>query len=44
MKREEMVAETAVLQVSPFRAHLCLDHLVDRDPVRRVRLEPLALP
>ena len=44
MKQEEMVAETVASRVSPFRAHLCLDHLADRDPVRRLRLERLALP
>ena len=35
----EMVAEMVTTRVSPFRAHLCLDRLADRGPVRRLRLE-----
>ena len=40
----EMVAKMVTSQVSPFRAHLCLDRLADRTPVRRLRLGRLALP
>ena len=36
---EEMVTETMMMRVSPFRAHLCLDRLTDRGPVRRLHLE-----
>ena len=36
---EEMVTETMMTRVSPFRAHLCLGRLTDRGPVRRPRLE-----
>ena len=34
-----MVAEMVTTRVSPFRAHLCLDRLTDRDHVRHLRLE-----
>ena len=44
MKQEEMVVETVASHVSPFRAHLSLDRLADRDPVRRLHLGRLALP
>ena len=39
MKQEEMVIEIVTTQVSPFRAHLCLDRLANCGPVRRLRPE-----
>ena len=36
---EEMVTEMMTTRVSPFRAHLCLDRLAGRGPVRRLCLE-----
>ena len=41
---EEMVSEMETSQVSSFRAHLCLDRLVDRTPIRHLHLRRLALP
>ncbi|XP_044354719.1 glycosyltransferase-like KOBITO 1 [Triticum aestivum] len=34
-----MVTEMMTMRVSPFHAHLCLDRLADRGPVRRLCLE-----
>ena len=43
MKQEEMVVEmatkTVATRVSSFHAHLCLDRLADRSPIRRLRPE-----
>ena len=36
---EEMVTGMVKTRVSPFHAHLCLDRLADRGPVRRLCLK-----
>ena len=40
----EMVTEMVTSQVSPFRAHLCLDRLANRAPIQCFHLGRMALP